>query len=98
MRLLVLSLFWCGADLLDFGIAAARHFLIAGLDDDVALFPESLQIFAHSGFHSLAVESVHDFGLDFFIRLFAFGEMFENLKNQEPLLGFDDRSNLLASS
>ena len=89
------SWFRCGADFFDFGVAAARHFLISGLDDDIALFTQSFQVFAHGGFDPLAVEVILNFGFDFFVRLFAFGVVLENLKNQKALLGLDDRSKIV---
>src|SRR5580692_5485749 len=88
VRLFVLGDFGGGADFLDFGVASAGGILIAGLDDDVALFAESLEIFAEGRLHTLAIELLIDLIFDFGKGLFAFVVMLKDLHDQEALLRF----------
>ena len=59
------------ADFLNFRVAAAGNVLITGLDDDVTLLTQRLQVIAKRGLHTLRIKVVHDFVFDFVFWLLA---------------------------
>src|SRR5207244_2742288 len=88
--LLLFAGFGRGAHFLNLRASPAGDVLVAGLDDDVALLAQRLEVVAHGRLHPRAVKFLRDFVSDLVERLLALVIMLQHLENEITLLGLQD--------